>query len=155
MDVTVYIAELKLGANRYRDAQRNAMKSVQYLEEKHRDDTQHHATNVKQARAILGEIDVRFVSPSTGGINNKRCKDKDAIGFAVAMEEAMNNYESLKKVVTGDVAVLNVVALQTRGMVNKKILGHIKSTCLSDPSPGQSFSYILTFPRGHMRPSAQ
>ena len=117
--------ELTLDASRYRDAKVKAMRSVKLLEEKHRDDLQRHVTNVKQARDILGEVDVRFVSPSTGGIDKKRCRDKDVTGLAVAVEQAMSNYERLNKVVVGEVAVLNVVALQTRGMVNKKMLGHI------------------------------
>ena len=87
-------------------------------------DVQRHVTNVKQARSILGEIDVTFVSPSTGGVDNTHCKDKDVIRLAVAMEETMNNYERLKKAVVGDVCVLNVFALQTRGMINKKMLAH-------------------------------
>ena len=80
--VTVYIAELTLDANRYRDAKMKAMKSVKLIEEKHRNDLQRHVTNVKQARNILDQVDVRFVSPSTGGIE-KRCRDKDVTGLAV------------------------------------------------------------------------
>ena len=38
--VTVYIAELTLDANRYRDAKMKARTSVALLEEKHRDDLQ-------------------------------------------------------------------------------------------------------------------
>ena len=121
--VTVYIAELTLDANRYRDAKMKAMKSMKLLEEKHQNDLKRHVTNVKQARDILGEVDVRLVSPATGGIDTKRCRDKDVTGLAVAVEQAMSNYERLNKVVAGEVAVLNVVALQTRGMVNTKILG--------------------------------
>ena len=52
-----------------------------------------------------------FVSPPTGGIDEKHCKGKDDAGLAVAMEQAMSNYERLKKVVVGNVAVLDVVAL--------------------------------------------
>ena len=92
--VTVYIAELTLDANRYRDAKMKAMKSVKLIEEKHRNDLQRHVTNVKQARNILDQVDVRFVSPSTGGIE-KRCRDKDVTGLAVAVEQAMSNYERL------------------------------------------------------------
>ena len=150
----MYIAELTLDANRYRDAKMKAMNSVKYLEEKHRNDLQRHITNVKQARDILGEVDVRFVSPSTGGVDKKR-SNKDVPGLAVAVEEAMSNHERLSKVVEGEVAVLNVVALQTRGMVNKTMLGHIKNHLITGPSQGQSFSYIPTFPRGYIRPSAQ
>ena len=84
--VTVYIAELTLDANRYRDAKMKARTSVKHLEEKHRDDLQRHVTNVKQARDTLGEVDVRFASPPTGGIDKKRCTDKDVTGLAVAAE---------------------------------------------------------------------
>ena len=105
--VTVYMAEMTLDVNNYRDAKVKAMKDVRLLEEKHRDDLQRHVTNVKQARNILGEVDVRFVSPSTGGIDKKRSRDKDVTGLAVAVEEAMSNYERLK-VVAGEVAVLNL-----------------------------------------------
>ena len=77
---TVYMAELTLDANRYRDARNKAKKSLQQLEEKHREDMQRHATNVKQARSILGEIDVTFVSPSTGGVDNRDCVMRLASG---------------------------------------------------------------------------
>ena len=133
---TAYMAELTMDANRYRDAKNKATKSVHELETKHREDVKRHVDNVKLARGILGDIDVRFVSPSTGGVDNRRCKDKHVIPLAVAMEEAMNNYERLKKVVAGSVVVLNVFALQTRGMLNKKMLAHIKSHVLMGPLPG-------------------
>ena len=105
--VTVYVAELTLDANHYRDAKMKAMKGVKLLEEKHQKDLQRHVANVKQARDILGEVDVKFVSPATGGIDNKR-RDKDVTGLAVAVEQAMSNYERLSKVVAGEVAVLNL-----------------------------------------------
>ena len=38
--------------------------------------------------------------------------------------------------VPGDVAVLSVVALQTRGIINKKMLGHLKNHVLTGPLPG-------------------
>ena len=57
--------ELTLDSNRYREAKVKAMKAVHHLEQKHQDDMQRHISNVKQARAILEEVDVKFVSPST------------------------------------------------------------------------------------------
>ena len=57
----------------------------------------------------LVRSDVRFVSPATGGIDNK-ITDKDVTGLAVAVERAMSNYERLSKVVAvaGEVSVLNL-----------------------------------------------
>ena len=58
--VTVYIAELTLDANRYRDAKTKAMKSVKHLEEKHRDDTQRHECKASSWHPWRDRCEVRF-----------------------------------------------------------------------------------------------
>ena len=160
----IYGAEVTLDANRYRVAHSRAAARATDDEDKRASAMRLHISNVKQAQEYLARVDVVLNSPASGGASgggtlplaagrnsllasgsSTRNRDSPMFTcFPVAVGEATRNRKALLTAMgsggssdtTGKLVALNVVQLQTQGMLKQKTLTAIKANVLNGNLPG-------------------
>ena len=163
LTTSIYGAEVTLDANRYRVAHSRAAARATADEDKRATAMRLHICNVKQAQEYLARVDVVLNSPASGGASGGGklplavgCNSLLASGstrnrdspmftcFPVAVGEATRNRKALLTAMgsgggsdkTGKLVALNVVQLQTQGMLRQKTLTAIKANFLNGNLPG-------------------
>ena len=159
----IYCAEVTLDANRYRQAQSRAAARAAIDEDQRAVAMRLHIDNVKQAQEYLGRVDVVLNSPASGGASgggtlplaagrnsllasgSTRNRDSPMLTcFPVAVGEANRNRSALLTSMgsggsidtNGKLVALNVVQLQTQGMLKQRTLAAIKANFLNGNLPG-------------------
>ena len=131
----IYIGQVTLDIDRYREARNKVMKNVEQSKTIHGKAVEKHIKNVQLAQERMQSGEIVFASPATGGMPGAR----GVHWLAEAVEAARANYNKLLTVLQlqpTDITVFNIVALQTRGMVSQKTLDAVRHHILMAGLPG-------------------
>ena len=128
----IYLGQLTLDVHRYREARQKVKDKQDTSETIANEAKSKHIANVRSAQARVQEAEVVFDMPAPGGT-------KEVNFLASAVQGARDNLKKLStalQVPPTDISVFNIVALQTRGMLNSKVLDAVRLHVLMGGLPG-------------------
>ena len=123
----LYMGKLSLDANSYRTASQKLMQHLASEKDSLAAAALCHVKSVQSAQNHMQMSDVVFASPATGGLT---VPDK-IHWLTAAVEEAKRNCNRVSVMAhKTEVAVINIIAMPTHGMISPKLLQQMRSSVL-------------------------